>query len=99
MCELVNRFIQINQPADWLSYMIGSEATAPSKSNKKIYFMRFNSYFTLYIYIYIYIYIKLTLSDGILSYFIINLTNPKVTINLKFNLKNYFISIKQNTNS
>ena len=44
-------------------------------------------------------YIKLTLSDGILSYFIINLTNPKVTINLKFNLKNYFISIKQNTNS
>jgi hypothetical protein len=44
-------------------------------------------------------YIKLTLSDGILSYFIINLTNPKVTINLKFNLKIYFISIKPNTNS
>jgi len=95
LCELINQFIQIDQPADWLSYMIGSEATAPSKSNKKIYFMRFISYFIIYIYIYI----KLTLSDGILSYFIINLTNPKVTINLKFNLKNYFISIKQNTNS
>jgi len=44
-------------------------------------------------------YIKSTLNDGILSYFIINLTNPKVIINLNFNLKNYFISIKLNTNS